>query len=152
MQRTTSELGGKFCLQWTFRMSSKVAFSSARTHTHTPPALLKADRFLRAGEAMGLPEGSGVLDPDQIRYYRVQYLQYEHSGLLNPPKRPPAHMEMNENTEDTWRKEVKVKIEHLSADFSRFVSDLIMKCALNSCIINPYQRDRHQRKPLLYYS
>lgn len=32
---------------------------------------------------------------------RVQYMQYEHSGPLNPLKRPPAHMEVNKDIENT---------------------------------------------------
>ena len=71
VQRTTSELGGKFCLQWTFRMSSKVAFSSARTHTHThthATSSVESGSFLEGWWGDGTPRGirSAGSRPNQI--------------------------------------------------------------------------------------
>lgn len=137
---------------------------SAYARTHTSPlhiqqgdALAKMDPFLlteeepRSGEAMGLPaEGRGEVwaskqtvsagpRPNQI--LRVQYPQYEQSGPSNSLKRPPAHMEMNGNIEETLRKELKVKIEHLSSVprllHIRFDYTMPLECVLNSNIINP---------------
>lgn len=80
-----------------------------------------------------------LLDPDQIRYCRVQYLQYERSGPANPLKRPPAHAEMSKNIDDTqreknWTSAYSHHSPHKNA-FSVEKKKIVLQCGVPLCII-----------------